>query len=306
VVHAASCEQAPPQSVKDRATYTPAELARYGLPPRTADEPFDKWAKIVRAAGKRVCDYTVGTGHWGYFYNSIWGGYVADESSPGQNYTEADMDYYVPCITGTPPSPAGSAVMGAWIGLGGNTGVPLVQAGTVDFQNWDPIHGYQNLYQAFVENTGTDVQNPDPPRYFFTMSCPTHIYVKVWGGDCMYVLDINNGVNTGDQCYGVSADNQSAEAIVERNKNVVDYPYFTDFSSATFHGVGITDNSSYKAMNQVPHDYTEPRDCLAAHGSCSRTSLTGWGNPLETVGSIQNDPNDVPYDQYTVTWKLYS
>ena len=31
VVHAASCEQAPPQLAKDRATYSAAELARYGL-----------------------------------------------------------------------------------------------------------------------------------------------------------------------------------------------------------------------------------------------------------------------------------
>lgn len=42
IVHAASCEQAPPQSAKDRATYSAAELARYGLPPRTPGEPFAK------------------------------------------------------------------------------------------------------------------------------------------------------------------------------------------------------------------------------------------------------------------------
>jgi hypothetical protein len=60
VVHAASCEQAPPQSAKDQATYSAADLARYGLPPRTPGEPFDKWAKIVRNAGQRVCDYTIG------------------------------------------------------------------------------------------------------------------------------------------------------------------------------------------------------------------------------------------------------
>jgi hypothetical protein len=195
--------------------------------------------------------------------------------------------------------------MGAWIGLGGNTAVPLVQAGTVDFQNWDPFHGYQNVYQVFVENTGTDVQNPDPPHYFFTMSCGAHIYVKVWGGDCMYVLDIGSGVNTGNQCYGVSASNTSAEAIAERNDNTIDYPYFTDFSSITFHGVGITDNGSYKAMNNLPHDFTEPRNCLDLNNNCIRTTLVGWGPPLATVGPIQNDPNDVPYDMYTVTWKLY-
>src|SRR5215813_4683034 len=39
-----ACEQPPPQSVKDRATYSAAELERYGLPPRTAAEPSEKWA----------------------------------------------------------------------------------------------------------------------------------------------------------------------------------------------------------------------------------------------------------------------
>lgn len=259
----------------------------------------------MRIAGKRVCDYTIGIGHWGYFYNDIWGGVVADESSPGQNYTEADMDYYVPCITGTPSGSAGTAVMGAWIGLGGDTGAPLVQAGTVDFQNWNPVHGYQNLYQAFVENTGPDPNNPAPPHYFFTMSCNTHVFVQVWGGTCMYVLDLDTRVNTGTQCYGDPADNHSAEGIAERNGNLIAYPYFTDFSAITFHGVGITDNGSYKAMYQVPHDYTEPHDCLAPVGNCTRTSPFDWGPPLESVGTIESDPTDKPYDMYTLTWNLY-
>ncbi|HEX5441193.1 MAG TPA: hypothetical protein VFW76_09935, partial [Ktedonobacterales bacterium] len=276
VVHAAFCEQAPPQSAKDRATYTPAELARYGLPPRMPSQPFDKWAKMVRAAGERVCDYTIGDSQigvspsWVLIHNANWAGYVADESYAGQNYTEADMDYYVPCITGAPPDPdnPGTAVMGAWIGLGGNNGVgPLIQAGTLDFQNWDPIHGYQPLYQAFVENTGPDPNNPDPPHYSFTMSCNTQVYVEVWGGNCMWVLDLDNrGLNT-QQCYGQPASNQSAEAMVERNLCSC-YPYFAHFfdpssstSTITFHGVGITDNGGYKAMYQVPHNKDQIYDC---------------------------------------------
>jgi hypothetical protein len=118
LVHAASCEQAPPQSVKDRATYTAAELARYGLPPRAPGEPFAKWANIVRSVEKRVCDYTIGVGHWWVIiHNGSWAGFVADESSPGQNYSEADMDYYVPCIsTATLPPSEETAAMAAWVG----------------------------------------------------------------------------------------------------------------------------------------------------------------------------------------------
>lgn len=79
--------------------------------------------------------------HWGLSYTQNWAGNYADESTPGQTYTEADMDYFVPCIVGTPPGEA-SAAMGAFIGLGGaNTSGPLVQTGTADFQYWDPIRG---------------------------------------------------------------------------------------------------------------------------------------------------------------------
>lgn len=145
VVHAASCEQAPAQSVKDRATYTPAELARYGLPPRTSGEPFEKWARVVRAVTKRVCDYTTSSDRWWVLIKTEgWAGYVADESSPGQNYTEADMDYYVPCTSTVnfPPTSA-TAVMSAWIGLGGNQGdLNLIQTGTAAFQTFDPVLVY--------------------------------------------------------------------------------------------------------------------------------------------------------------------
>lgn len=306
VVHAASCEQAPPQSVKDRANYSSAELARYGLPPRAPGEPFDKWAKIVRSVEKRVCDYTIGVGHWWVLiHNSNWAGYVADESSPGQNYTEADMDYYVPCITGSPPDldHPGTAVMAAWIGLGGNNGIgPLVQAGTAAFQYWDPIHGYQSpVYTTFVENTGPDPKNPDPPHYFFNVSCNTHMYASVWGGDCMFVYDIDTKVSTGNQCYGNAASNQSGEAIAERNTTCTCYPYFAHFTPVTFHGVAISDNGHYDAMYQVPHNQDQPDECTNIGGSGICTSWYIWA----TTGDIQLDPNENPNDMYTVTWKNY-
>lgn len=49
VVHAATYEQAPPQAVKDRATLSPTELARYGLPPRPS--PPSRPFSTARRAG---------------------------------------------------------------------------------------------------------------------------------------------------------------------------------------------------------------------------------------------------------------
>lgn len=300
LVHASSCEQAPPQSQKDRATYSLAELARYGLPPRTPGESFSRWASIVRGAGRRVCDYTASNDRWGLTQNWNWAGNVADESSSGQNYTETDMDYFVSCIIGTPPT-QDSAIMGAWIGLGGDPGQNLVQTGTTASQEIDPYDGkWVNLYQTFVENTADPVH--PGAKYFFAVSCGQHIYVKVWGGNCMYLQRIDDGTNTGNQCYGPAADSTSAEAIVERNGNYVN---FVNFGYITFKGVGITDNGSYLAMNQVPHHYEQPYDCLPPLPNdppCTKYAST----PLATVGPIQSDPNDWPYDKYAVNWVQYT
>lgn len=299
IVHAASCEQAPPQSAKDRATYSAAELARYGLPPRTPGEPFAKWATIVRTAGQRVCDYTIGAPlprvaplSAQLESSIIWAGNVADESTSGQHYTEADMDYQVPCIGGTPPDndPAG---MATWIGLGGNTlqSPSLVQVGVSAYQS----HTFQ-IYQAFVENTGgTDTA----PHNIFPLSCADHVYVKVWGGNCMYLQRLSDGKNTGNQCYGPNNDGQSAEAIAERSKSE---QYFANFGTVTFHGVGITDNGSYLGMDGLPHDYYQVYNC--AHW-ISDSCTSYYGTPLATVGPIQSDPGDVPYDKYAVTWQSY-
>jgi hypothetical protein len=296
VVHAASCEQAPPQSAKDRATFSTAELARYGLPPRTPGEPFEKWAKIVRNAGERVCDYTIGASSTisplsaSPSQSTIWAGNVADESVTGQNYTEADMDFYVPCISGIPPK-NDDAGMATWIGLGGHATKNMIQVG-VRAAETSGI----NIYQVFVENTGgTD----NGQHIMFGLSCGQHVYVKVWNGNCMYLQWLGNGENTGNQCYGPNNDGQSAEAIAERSS--ID-PYFANFGTVTLYGVGITDNGSYLGMNQVPHFYYQVYNCSRWVGrSCSVFETTA----LATVGPIQNDPGNPPYDQYAVTWHGY-
>ena len=116
----------------------------------------------------------------------------------------------------------------------------------------------------------------------------------------MYLLDIDNGLNTSNQCYLPVANIQSAEAIVELNPCPC-YPNFADFTSVTFHGVGITNNGSYKAMYQAPHDKAQIYDCLQYRdGVCIQYSA-----PYATVGDIQSDPNDIPYDKYSVTWQHY-
>lgn len=307
LVHIANCLQAPPQPLKDRATYTPEELARYGLPPRTPGEPFAQWAAIVRSAGHRVCDYIASNDSYATEYNSWnWDGNYADQDVGGQVYTEADVNYYVSCITGTPPANTGNAVYGAWVGLGGVLGSrALVQAGTAGWQIYNSVNGWQTSYWTFVENTHA---SDSGAHYMFPVSCGDYLWVKVWDSGstgCMYIQRIRDGENTGNQCYGPKSDELTGEAIVEFNYSQTN---FAKFGSETFYGVGITDScncgyNGYKPMSGLPHDYNNLYECqpIGNFPVCSR-----FGDRLAWTGSINSDPGDPPYDQYTIYWQNYA
>jgi len=190
------------------------------------------------------------------------------------------------------PPLCGWSAEASWIGLGGLGNSYLVQTGTFGQESYVANNGWVDTYQAWVENVGGI---NSPPRFLFYVHCGDHMYVKVWGGHCMYIMRISDGLNSGNQCYGNNARTTSAEAIVERQSTD---KLLGNFGTQTFHGVGITDNGAYLGMNQVPHDYTNMWSC--------------WGlechNPYQiaSVGSIQNDPGDVPYDKYTITWHDFS
>ena len=312
VVHAATCEQAPPQSVKDRTTYTPAELARYGLPPRLPGESFVKWAKVVRTAGRRICDYTRSTEQFVTGQNPNWGGYAANEPATHQTYTEADMDYYVPCMANEIPPNNNSglqpgAIEASWIGIGGYNngkgGGVLVQAGTADWMAYDPIHGWQATYITFFEDTGASNVHAN---YSFSVNCGNHLYVKAWDSGsqgCMYIQRISDGVNSGTQCLNAKSDENSAEAIVEYNYSRQD---FAKFGSQTFYGVGFTDNGSYKGFltSGVSYAVAVPYYCTFFTGFSCKNNV--YGDQLAAVGGISYDAGDVPYDEYTVYWKNWS
>ena len=307
LVHPSRCEQAPPQTVKDRATYSPAELAQYGLPPRSPGEPFEKWAQIVRTATTRSCDYTVGTApHFSDFKSDAWAGNVDDQSAGAVTYTETDMDYIMPGIRSDTPN---NAIFAAWIGLGGGVSASplvLVQIGTLAWRDGSGV----NHYKAFWENTGPGDSGGNEFSGF-TVSPNTKYYVKVWNGKCAFIQNVATGVNTANGCAGgANTDGKSAEAIVERN-----YDHgaqsLADFGSVTFDGVGVTNsNGTYKGIGLYGHYYAQIYRC--GDVICDIDPVTHQlkhpGALLASVGPISDDPNDWPNTQvkYTVTWKLGS
>jgi len=288
LIRAASCEQAPPQAQRDRASYTPAELARYGLPTQSSGESFAHWAAVVRGAKHRICDRTAtAIRDTADQRSNIWDGNIAD--GDGQTYTSIDMDFTVPCLS---PGYSGSQVSN-WVGLGGfgSKGVNnLVQTGTAGQETYVANFGWVYSYSAFVENTG-DASNPNR-NDVFPVNCGDQMYVQVKNGNCMFVDRLADGTNS-YQCYGPSAYLGTAEAITERPSlctgNQCSPLALANFGAVTFHGVGIVHNGHYYAMNQLTHDY-------------SNMYSTDRSHLLATVGPIQNDPGDPPYDKWTMNY----
>ena len=154
----ASCEQAPPESVKDRASYTTEELLRYGLPLRQPGESFKLWAEVVRSAGKRVCDRQVTNLRSHVFATSDqhftqWAGNIADEPNifNPDTYSEIDTEFHVPCVTqGT-----SEAYAVFWVGLGGWNNNNLVQTGVEANRVYVANYGWFTTYNVVYPDVKT-------------------------------------------------------------------------------------------------------------------------------------------------------
>ncbi len=119
---------------------------------------------------------------------------------------------------------------------------------------------------------------------------------------CMYVQRISDGMNM-YECSSINpaSDGQSAEAIVEKDYNT-GYPYFPQFGSQTFFGVGFTDAGNYKGFLSGGVSTDQVNQWYCTIFSTITGNCISYGEQLASVGSVQNDPGDNPYDEYAVTW----
>ncbi|MGO8948828.1 MAG: G1 family glutamic endopeptidase [Ktedonobacterales bacterium] len=239
------------------------------------------------------------------YQSGNWDGNYADEDTPGQNYTEADTDYYVAC-TGNHPSDGNGTTYSAWVGLGGIGSDNFPQAGTAEIQ-YIENGSYVNWLGAWTENlSNTASPYYGNPVYWFYPHCGDHMYATAWNSGstgCSYVEDFSqNDVNSGNYCEGNASNGTSAEFIVEDPVSSGAYagPDFANFGTETFYGVGITDNGGYYAMSSLPHDYDQLYHCNFRGIEC-----ISYGDQLAKTGSIDNDPGDIPYDEYSITWVNY-
>lgn len=175
-----------------------AQLLTYGLPtrPNASSAYFTQWVMAVTHAKKRGCENHMipsahmlppkhgGTGQLN-FQGYNWSGWQVNDTS----YHVASGQWTIPCIN-TVKSPSNSDV-GDWVGLGGQNGANLLQAGTY----WD--HTYRT-WKAFYEEVGSGAHTAGVDE-FASETCGHSMYADVdygltFSGQSYYLVeDLTSG-----------------------------------------------------------------------------------------------------------------
>jgi hypothetical protein len=294
----------------DLSKASAADLKKYGIPGPDKGESKATW--LAKSSWMKVRDcvsyqtnaapHTItstkakATPLTSEFDSTYWDGNVADQtcglgcSDNSYTYTETDADWYVPCITiNTSMVEWGDSSQ--WLGIGGTGGYndQLVQDGS-DSEQTGWLSG-DTSYDQWYEYVGTfgtiDPVEVDLGPNFTKIGCGVHVYSKVYGNPQCYELGDINTDHYYTKCTGPEGNQATAEGIVERNGQANGWG-LAQFNSATFYGFGITEAvAGYQPMNNLHHDYL---------------NMVWNGGSLATTGPIQNDPGDIPYDKWTVTW----
>jgi hypothetical protein len=290
-----ACPQ-PPTTI-DHATLSNADLDKYGLPRYQSGKDKGAWQNTVRAMKHHVCSGTL-TRYSNAFatsaqsthqlaptcnpYNlnsNIWTGNIAVNASTdgsckqGNQYTEADAVFYVPCVK--PGSPTG--VESSWVGLGGWGNKNLVQAGSHSEIWYDIFGGTHYNYYAWTQNLAAS----STETWLFGVNCNDRMQVFVYHSNETYLVDHNSG-NYNTTTTGPTASSATAEWIVERPSscdifgNNCNPQSLADFQSETFYGMGTSSTQGYLSPHDIDHDYSNMSGKTNIGGLAYNTS---WGPP---------------------------
>ncbi len=307
------------------ATATDAQLALYGFPavgtmPRNVYDAKFSWMKHrncqLRALNNIGANHALTGAKSAHSQdalrpqgnptvrqvNPIWTGNVADEYECSSNgytsglgcpvgtpntYSEADTDWYVPTLT-YPGGCYPECTSSYWVGLGGTAGqYELIQTGVEGDTYCAPDCWYSHVtpWVEWVGNAGTVGEQGINVS---GIGQGTHVFSRVTYPNTYELGNIDTQQFT-TVTEGPTGAENSAEFIVEDvNSGGIDYG-LTKFSTFTFYGVGVTDQSGYYAMSYLVHDY------VVDYWQANSPQLTN-------IGSINNDPSDYPYDEFGVSW----
>ena len=303
-----NCVQWPDQSVVDHAKFTDAQLKLYGLPlpenfPGGRNSSF--WIKLVRAAKYRECTLTTYAN--GPKFVPMSPRKTLNEGSLNQQdywvgYEQNETNYQFAYAAWTQPSVtyySWTADDGPFVGMGGFGNNLLIQAGSYDAQDYDPVLGLYKWQGLWFENYGNTNGTPGydinwkNTAYFGCKNSTNH-------GDSI-VATVANGTGTGEgpaymyvedeksgcvmtETFGPGGNNQQFECIVERTSD----HYLNDFSSSripysdcqawTSNNGGFYVNMGHNPGHWTPFQMIDPaaNNTLCADRSTSTGSSGGF------------------------------
>ena len=247
----------PPSNV-DHATFTDAQLAKYGMPLREQFQSAAVFDKVVRADKHRDCQAQVGSAKDHRTQegakaaarankadgevmttSSAWGGYV----ELAGNWSSTIVDWAVPNFASCDLYSGQSY----WGGLGGYGNVHLTQSGTDSWCDGAGPWPWEGDYEdAWVENYGNQSgisgynSNFNNEVYYATNFQPNigDQMVAIEGGNSMYVGDSTQGTSF-SMTFGPKGDQQQFDAIDEylglpldfADMNTVNFSYCEAFDA---------------------------------------------------------------------------
>lgn len=277
------CKQ-PPNGV-DHASFTEAQLAEYGLPPRNTFATATAFATSVRGMKHRSCHVLVGSPFQkfgeSYAQSSIWGGYYEYAG----NWSATTVDFTLPAIQNCSSSTPGRD--GIWGGIGGADGSNLVQSGTVGWCD-DPYaqYSYLEYYQAWIENTGAGAP------MFATDWAPTpgdHMESLVNDSPCGYmdIYDAGPGPFEGYYLsgrYGPCGGQNYFDCIEENDS------------------YGLAQDGTVAFSECEGYDVPQSKYLVMGNSSSNYTDDTMWDGS-RAYASTQSPPNTNGAGGFTITWQ---
>jgi len=260
---------------------TTEELNKYGFPEKPSDpEKLKKWTFAMQHA-KHYVKPEQSPSQWtnGTAYNNHWAGYVIKASDNLVNgmtpkYTEAQGSWVQPVYTG-------SSVPAFWVGMGGFTDAPIVQAGADSNATYIKDGVLKSPYEFWVEDYPIGVVWEASPK----LNGGDTVYVDTWyttSSSYAFLENITTGLYTTVPFNSTYYSGSSADFIYEMHVN------YANFSPTTLQSCYL----AYKLSNGTSNQ--------GAASSYTSTKVIMTDNGLST-GTVKASPGTLSNASFTIT-----
>jgi hypothetical protein len=268
----------PPATAAAKAALPADQLAKYGLPPRTAFPSSAAWLNVVSHVKKRSCTMTPVAlrfnEHSTTSYN--WGGYYSHNAV--SQWDQAEVGWDIPNLYNA--WEYHNAEIAQWVGLGGVANSLLVQTGTYEYTNF----GITNSNEAFIENLGNTPGNPGYDSTYnnlayavFGVNIGDAMYAEAFAYNSFYIEDISTG-SSYYAGFGAYADPHYGDCVIEDAEGPLFDTSDTYFSACEFE----LSNQTWSLINNNGYpwyDDTMTQQVLGHWYTCeNNSSVDGSGD----------------------------